>query len=91
MTAVASTVQGETNTENNVNSSLILVKVRLFADVNGDGKVDIKDVALAGKAFGESKGDPRWLPWGPYADMDSNGKIDIKDISLIAKNFGKTC
>lgn len=91
MTAVASTVPGEIKTENNVCSSPVLVKVRLLGDVNGDGKVDMTDVGLAATAFGESTGDRRWLPWGPYADITNDGKVDLFDIAWICKNWGKTC
>jgi Ca2+-binding EF-hand superfamily protein len=56
-------------------------------DINRDGKVDMKDVAIAAKAFGSCAGDPRW---NPVADQNEDGKIDLKDIALVAKNFGKT-
>jgi len=59
----------------------------LPGDINSDGKVDIKDIAQAGLAFGSYIGHPRW---NPIADENEDGKIDIKDLALIAKNFGKT-
>jgi hypothetical protein len=65
--------------------------IRLVGDVNDDGQVDMSDVGLAARAFGQSPGDRRWLPWGPYLDIDNNEKINLFDIAWIAKNFGKKC
>jgi parallel beta-helix repeat protein len=59
----------------------------LPGDIDRDGKVDIKDVAVAAMAFGSYPGDPRW---NPMADENEDGQIDVKDIALVAKNFGKT-
>jgi hypothetical protein len=56
-------------------------------DINRDGKVDIKDVAIAAVAFGSYPGHPRW---NPIADQNEDATIDVKDIALIAKDFGKT-
>jgi len=58
-----------------------------IGDVNYDGKVDIKDVSLVARAFGEFPGRPRW---SPMFDVNYDGKIDIKDISIVARNFGWT-
>jgi PKD repeat protein len=54
-------------------------------DVNHDGKIDGKDIALAAFAYGTISGDPRW---NPNADVNHDGKIDGKDIALIARNYG---
>ena len=89
----ASIVPFELNTTNNifVDGS---VKIRLVGDINGDGKVDIEDVATAAKAFGSRPGNPRW---NPDADITGaqylvpDGVVDISDIALISKNFGKKC
>jgi hypothetical protein len=67
----------------------------LVGDLNGDGKVDIKDISIVARAFG-SYGPDYWYPgsppsarWNPVADVNSDGKIDMKDISIVASNFGK--
>jgi len=59
----------------------------LIGDLNGDGKVDIKDLAIAAKAYGSSPGMPNW---NPIADMNGDLKIDIKDLATIAKHYGET-
>jgi len=59
----------------------------LPGDINRDGKVDIKDIAIAAMAFGSYPGHTRW---NPMADENEDARIDVKDIALVAKNFGKT-
>jgi len=59
----------------------------LITDINYDGKVDIKDVAMAAKAFGSYPGHENWRMEADLPPCD--GKIDIKDIARIAKDFGK--
>jgi hypothetical protein len=61
-------------------------KVRLLGDVNGDAKVDIKDMVLLIKAFGSYPGQPNW---NPNADLNNDGKVDIKDMVLLIKHFGE--
>jgi hypothetical protein len=63
------------------------IQIRLLGDVNGDGTVDIKDLAIAGKAFGSYIGHPRY---NPDADVNQDGFVDIRDLAMIAKNFGKS-
>jgi len=63
------------------------------ADINHDLVVNMKDIAIAAKAFNIVPGDQLW---NPHADITGpqplvpDGKIDMRDISLIAKNFLKT-
>ena len=85
--AEASTVPDETNTTNNVFTDG-WVKIKIIGDVNGDGKVDIKDLVLLIKAFGSWWFSSRWDANG---DFNGDGKVDIKDLVLLIKNFGKTC
>jgi hypothetical protein len=59
----------------------------IAGDVNGDGKVDMKDVALVVKAFGAFPSDPRW---NPSCDLNLDGRIDLRDIAEVVKNFGKS-
>lgn len=59
-----------------------------LGDLNGDGVVDINDIAVAGLAFGSFPGHPRW---NPIVDVNKDNKIDIYDLVIIATNFGKTC
>jgi parallel beta-helix repeat protein len=56
-------------------------------DVDKNTRVDIRDIAIAAKAFGSYPSHPRWKP---NADINGDYKVDIKDVALIAKNFGRT-
>jgi predicted secreted protein len=62
------------------------VENRLVADINNDGKVDGKDLAIAAKAYGTIPGSPLW---DPRADVNLDGRVDGKDIAIISKNFGQ--
>ncbi len=63
----------------------IVAPPEIKEDLNGDGKVNIQDIAIWGLAFGSYPGHPRWDPWGPAADINENGKVDMIDAVLIAK------
>lgn len=55
-----------------------------IADLNEDGKVDILDLAIFGRAYGSTPGGDRW---SPRADLDGNGIVNIKDGAVIARSF----
>jgi thermitase len=61
------------------------VRVRILGDLNGDGKVDGRDMIITARAFATTPGD---LGWNPDADINQDGKIDGRDMILIARNFG---
>jgi len=59
------------------------VLITIPGDVNGDKRVDGRDIAVIAKYFGSTSGYP------PNADISDDGKIDGKDIAVAAKNFGQ--
>jgi hypothetical protein len=71
------------------------IKVRIMGDINGDGKVDGKDIVAEAISF------PSWGPdfsypgsppcprWNLDCDINCDNKIDGKDLVLVALNFGK--
>jgi hypothetical protein len=65
----------------------VILKMRYFADLNGDGKINIVDIAVVAKAFDSKPGDPSW---NETADLDKNGTVNIIDITMVAKDYGKT-
>jgi len=60
------------------------VKQEISADINGDGKVNILDVALVALAWGSYPGHSRW---DPRCDLDGNELINIIDIALVAVEY----
>lgn len=54
-------------------------------DVDGDGDVDLTDLALLLSSFGTCDGDPGYLP---KADIDQSGCVDLVDLSILLANFG---
>ena len=73
-------------------------------DINGDGKIDIRDIRQVAKAFGAQlvtdPADPKYgqywhsppcaaCPHSPRCDINKDGKIDMKDIRAVAKRFGQ--
>jgi hypothetical protein len=63
-----------------------IIRVRMPGDLNMDGKVDGRDIAIASIAFGSFPEHPRW---NQIADENEDNKIDIFDIALTCRNFGK--
>jgi hypothetical protein len=53
-------------------------------DVNGDGKIDILDLAFVANAFGSTLNSSRY---DGRADIDGNGTVDITDLATIAFYF----
>jgi hypothetical protein len=50
-------------------------------DINSDGKVDISDLILVGRNFGEQGGEIE-------GDVNDDGVVNISDLALVAENFG---
>jgi hypothetical protein len=61
--------------------------LRILGDCNGDGIVDIMDMALVASAFGSYPGHPRW---DDRADEHRDSIIDVFDLVTVALHFGET-
>lgn len=57
----------------------------MFSDLNTDGRVDIKDMAIVGLAYGS---DPTMPKWNPLADINHDGKVDVYDMAFVARDYG---
>jgi parallel beta-helix repeat protein len=70
----------------------VLILQTVLGDINGDRKVDVKDVYAVAKAYGSSMEgpDPPGHPWKPICDINNDGKVDVKDYYTVCKNYGKT-
>ncbi|MGB9778478.1 MAG: CARDB domain-containing protein, partial [Candidatus Bathyarchaeales archaeon] len=84
--AYAEPVPDETNITDNMFINGI-VYVGIPGDINGDGKVDLKDVYAVAKAYGSFPGHPKW---NPNCDINNDQKVDLKDYYTTCKNYGKT-
>jgi len=86
ITAYAPPVLDEANIENNAFMLIAVVGRTIPGDINGDGRVDYKDLFLLAKAYGTDINDPAY---DPNADLNDDGKIDYEDLFVLAKNYGK--
>jgi hypothetical protein len=53
-------------------------------DVNDDGVVDMRDMAIVAAAYRASSSDVRY---DVKADLNHDGQVDIVDLALVARNF----
>jgi Ca2+-binding EF-hand superfamily protein len=58
----------------------------IIGDINGDGKVDNKDLVLMAKAYGSKPGDANW---DPRCDLNNNGVVDLTDLVTLAYHYGE--
>jgi hypothetical protein len=57
-------------------------------DANGDGHVDLADLATLLAAFGTVEGDENY---NANVDFDFNGRIDLADLAELLARFGQEC
>ena len=93
LSAYAPPVPGETDiSDNNFTGGWVLVA--MVGDITGpnswpDGKVDMRDIGLVARNFGQTVPPPN-----PNCDITGptqgvpDGKIDMRDIGLVARHFG---
>ena len=53
-------------------------------DTNGDGVVDVRDLAAVVFAYGQSG-------VSVQGDLNGDGVVDFLDLSLVIANFGRRC
>jgi hypothetical protein len=81
-----SELKPNTDAARNRNLQLFEAKVQLPGDINGDYKVDHKDLLLLAGAYGSNEGEPNY---DPEADIDNDGKVDHRDLLILAANYGQ--
>lgn len=62
----------------------------LPGDVNGDGKVEITDIAIVSAAFGSYDMQPpsNHARWDSRADINHDGRVDIFDRAVVQQSYG---
>ena len=64
---------------------IVRTTAALPGDVDGDGDVNIQDLAALLAAYGTCSGDPGY---DPNADFDSSGCIELSDLATLLGNYG---
>ncbi|MDR3578022.1 MAG: cohesin domain-containing protein [Anaerolineaceae bacterium] len=82
------TVPGTATASRTVTSTATLTPtgnpdICVYADVNGDGVVNISDLALIGLHWGET-GAPGWIP----EDVNKDGKVGLSDVGILGICWG---
>lgn len=80
---LSSNIQISVNSGNVTGSNTITRRL----DINGDGIVNIQDLAFVASVFGESQNSPSY---DSHADIDAIGTITIVDLAFVAAYFGAT-
>jgi hypothetical protein len=91
ITANAIGVTGETDVQNNIFGS-DPAHITIPGDVNGDRKVDVKDVYAVAKSYGTSLEGPNPpdRTFSPNCDINDDLKVDVKDYYTACKHYGET-
>lgn len=80
-------VPGEKNVEDNFYVAGT-VKIKMVGDVNGDGIINIIDIAAIAIGYGSNAGDSRY---NLICDLNRDDTINILDLGWAAIRFGDTC
>ena len=65
----------------------IQIRPTVEGDVNGDLRVDLRDVYAVAQAYGSVRNSPRW---DQLCDINKDNKVDLKDYFTTCKNYGKS-
>jgi len=66
-------------------SGTVIVKA-IPSDINGDSKVDYKDLAMLGASYGKSQGE---FGFDSSTDLNNDGVVDYKDLAILGSIYGK--
>lgn len=86
----AEPVQGEIDLlDNNFTGGVVYIGIP--GDMNGDGKLNVKDVYAVAKAYGTSLEGPNppGRTYVPECDINGDDKVDVKDFYIVCKHYGK--
>ena len=85
ISANASLVIGETNTDDNTFVCNRAVIITVPGDTDGDMDIDIYDIVRIASIYGAKRGEARF---NPNCDIDGNGEINIYDVVIATSRYG---
>ena len=85
ITAYASPVLGENNTNDNTFTYDGSIIITVPGDVDGDRDIDIYDIVRLASIYGTKRGEARF---NPNCDVDSNDEINIYDVVIATSRYG---
>jgi hypothetical protein len=85
ISAHASLVPDETNTDDNTLVYDRAVIITVPGDTDGDRDIDIYDIVRLASVYGAKRGESRF---NPNCDIDGNGEINIYDIVIATSRYG---
>ena len=84
--ALATPASSETNSANATPAANGWVIVTIPGDLNGDFKVNLKDLVLLANAYGSKPGDSNW---NPNTDVLENGVVGLADLVILTTHYGQ--
>jgi hypothetical protein len=68
----------------------ISLLVSIMGDLDGDGIVNCKDIAIVKTSFGKKSGQ---VGFDPRADLNKDGVVDVRDLAIVSRQVpaGSTC
>ena len=88
ISATASSVPGE-NVINTADNTLIdgTVRVKIPGDIDGDGSVNMTDIAILADTYGSTNNDANW---NSEADINRDNVVNAHDLAITGKNYGRS-
>ena len=68
------------------NNNIVINISLLCGDINGDNRVNNRDLILLRNAFGATSASNRW---NEYADLNNDGIVNNTDLMILRSNWGK--
>jgi len=58
----------------------------MFTDVNNDGRINVADLAIVARHYGEVRTNPNY---NPLFDINGDGRIDLRDMAAVARSIAR--
>jgi len=84
----ASDVFGKCNTSVCIALEVVEPTTTLIGDINGDCKVDYRDLGILGATYGLSLGDSGY---NAAADLNGDNMVNYRDLGMLGAHYGEVC